>query len=303
MTKNIMVNDIPGKKIYGLLGRNISYSLSPAMHNAAFKHFKINAEYTIFDRKEDELGVFFEKELLGGKISGINVTVPYKIKMKEMLEEGEGHTLDAQVRLFGALNTIKVDGRALSGFNTDAAGFYRSLSEVISPRMELKGKDVLVIGAGGAGRVISLFLRYFSGVDPYPRVYVTDADEAKLHFNIPGVELDGIHPILPGQVEDKIKNCKLVVNATPLGTKEGDPAPIPLEWLRPGMVVYDLVYARKTELLACAKRKGLKAVDGLGMLINQAALAFAIWNPEAPFGEIREVMTGALREKGLVPHR
>ena len=97
-------------------------------------------------------------------------------------------------------------------------------------------------------------------------------------------------------INKKVSESDLIVNATPLGTHEGDPAPVDLDLLKEGMVVYDLVYARETELLKAAKQKELKCANGLGMLINQGALAFEIWT-QKPFEEIRDVMKKAVAER------
>jgi len=95
------------------------------------------------------------------------------------------------------------------------------------------------------------------------------------------------------ELPEIMKECGLVINATPLGTRKGDMPPVPLEALQSGMVIYDLVYARETELVKSAKDKGLKAVDGRDMLVNQGALAFNIWTGK-PVEEVKQVMKEAL---------
>ena len=276
-----MKNGAYEKRVYGILGRNIKYSLSPSMHNAAFEHFGIDAEYKLFDIEEKDLDVFFKSLASGRDISGINVTVPYKIKMMEKLKRDPRHSLDALVRLTGALNTIKVEGRTLTGFNTDVQGFYDSLVE--DTGFAKKESTVFVLGAGGAGRAISIFLASLKNTG---RVNVHDADREKLDEL--GDFVEGIGGPLGSkfclvdteEVRLKIRESDLVINATPLGTKNGDPLPVDPELLGTGTVVYDLVYARETELVRRAKGKGLVASGGLGMLVNQGALAFRIWNPE-----------------------
>ena len=131
--------------VYGLLGKNISYSLSPSMHNTAFKHFKINAEYKIFDLPEEQLETFVRTELLPGKVSGVNVTVPYKMKMKEILESFGKNHFDDITKSVGALNTIRVDGTILSAWNTDTFGF----SEAIKEDLEFSPEEKKVVVLGG----------------------------------------------------------------------------------------------------------------------------------------------------------
>ncbi|MFH1552786.1 MAG: shikimate dehydrogenase [Candidatus Omnitrophota bacterium] len=285
------------KKTYGILGKKISYSLSPVMHNAAFRHFGIPGEYKIFDVAESELDGFFQSIVSDGAIRGINVTVPYKVKVKEMLEERDSFMGD-DVKILGAVNTVKVDGQDLSGFNTDGRGFYEAL--MASPDLDPKGKDILVMGAGGAGRAICLYLALLCENTP-KTIKVFDVDKRKLgHLKAFFDESDNpdiFRPVeTPEDIPGAIKGCYMIVNATPLGTKEGDPMPVSPDLLREGMVVYDLVYARETELIKIAKEKSLTTVNGLGMLVNQGALAFNLWT-QKPLTEIREVMAEALREE------
>ena len=135
------------KLTYGLIGHPVEHSLSPAMQMAAFKELKIDAEYKLFDVLPEDLELFLEGLPKKG-ISGANVTIPYKVKAKEYIEKNG--SLDAVAKRFGAVNTIKVDGSTLKGFNTDGPGFYRSLQADL--KFEPEGKTVFVLGAGGAAR-------------------------------------------------------------------------------------------------------------------------------------------------------
>ncbi|MFC1549157.1 shikimate dehydrogenase family protein, partial [Candidatus Omnitrophota bacterium] len=112
-----MENDNDTKKTYGLLGRNISYSLSPTMHNAAFRHFGISAEYKLFDVEESKIDDFFN-EFLNGKISGFNVTVPYKIKVHDMLWDRDDSRLTAEIERLGTVNTVVLEESGMPhGYN------------------------------------------------------------------------------------------------------------------------------------------------------------------------------------------
>ncbi len=296
-----MNKDADKKKIYGLLGKNIKYSLSPAMHNAAFRKFGINAEYKIFDKQENELEDFFKEYVYSGKLSGFNITVPYKIKVKEILER-DGIKPDAYTNSMGAVNTVKIDGgKPQPPTNTDGDGFCYSLKE--DAGFDVDQKTVLVLGAGGAGRVICLSLLRHLHYGSARMVSVYDKDKEKsdsLKDLVPGI-LKGTRSSIGdrfcsvGTHEDMLEKAKevdLLVNATPLGTKEGDDMPVDPAYLKEGTVVYDLVYARKTELIKAAREKGLTAVNGLGMLIDQAALAFRIWTGK-PLSEISHIMREA----------
>ncbi len=300
-----------GKKLYGLLGKNIGYSLSPAMHNAAFRRFGIQAEYVLFDvETEEDLVDFIESRVRAGEISGFNVTVPYKERVKQALSrpevavKGKGAPLGAKykkfVKIAGALNTVRVEDENITGYNTDVEGFCSSLED--DTGFAPKGKDVFIFGAGGAGRAIALYLAFREEKRP-KRIYVHDISKAALnalkddfekHFRDSGVKLFAIEDA--ADVAVNVAKCDLVVNATPLGTKEGDPSPVDVAHLKDGAVVYDLVYARETELVKKTKEKGLVASGGLGMLVNQGAKAFEIWTG-MPFDEVKKVMKEAALEE------
>ncbi|NQT32086.1 MAG: shikimate dehydrogenase [Candidatus Omnitrophica bacterium] len=281
-------------KTYGLMGKNISYSLSPVMHNAAFKHFNIPQKYEIFDIEENEVYDFFQNRIWKSREAGVNVTVPYKIKMKNILEEHNAD-MDSLVNILGSLNTIRSDGRQLYGYNTDVKGFYESLVE--DTGADTKGKKIFIFGAGGAGRAICIYLALKA--DP-AGISVYDIDRRKVDSLKDMIGSSRVGSLIdfvesPNDISWSMKGCDLVINATTLGTKENDPAPFDLDLLRESMAVYDLVYARETELVKYAKENGLTASGGLGMLVNQAALAFEIWT-EKPFVEVKKVMREAAEE-------
>jgi len=302
------MTDTP-KQRYGLLGHNISYSLSPVMHNAAFKHFDISASYDIFDVPENGLDEFFENYVLNGKLNGFNVTVPYKEKVYEMMCTHSSWKcyFNEPVEKGGTLNTVNVTTSGLFGDNTDFSGFLGSLAEdvgfISKNSVELpKNTSVFVAGAGGAGRPISIFLAIAASSNGGGRVEVYDPDASKIESLRTIVQREGCLENIfmttdKKDMSENIPRCDLVVNATPLGTKKGDPLPFDPDMLKDGAVVYDLVYARETELVTRARARGLTAVNGLGMLVNQGALAFEIWT-DKPYEEVRKVMRDAA-EKAL----
>lgn len=291
------------KKIYGLVGKNIDYSLSPVVHNAAFDHFDIPAEYKLFDIDKEELEKVFCNQILKEGLSGFNVTVPYKTKIRDILNsrtDYELHEWDKWVRLTGSVNTVKIEAETIHLCNTDLVGFNQALLETTGYNLDSQ-KDILVLGAGGAGQAISIYLSYFK---KHGHIHVYDIDQEKLSslkekVNTPGTAAaEGVFSPVESidDLSRVIEGCDLIINATPLGTKEGDDLPIPREvqeYLKGDMVVYDLVYARETELVRLAKDKGLKAAGGLGMLVNQAAAAFNIWT-DKPIEKVRDVMKKAL---------
>lgn len=282
------------KLTYGLIGHPVEHSLSPTMHNAAFRDLKIDAEYKLFDVLPEDLEAFL-KGFPGKGISGANVTIPHKVKAKEYIEKNG--SLDAVAKRFGAVNTIKVCGSKLEGFNTDGPGFYRSLQADL--KFEPEGKTVFVLGAGGAARAVIMFL----GNGP-KKIIVSDVEPEKLrelksHYAKYYDEKRLILVEVAG-VGESIKAADLFVQATPVGMKDGDPSPIDINLLRSGTRIYDLVYNRaKTKLVEEAARKKLNACTGLGMLLYQGAIAFELWTgKKAPVDVMRKALKEELRAAG-----
>src|SRR3989338_4534050 len=200
--------------IYGLIGYPVSHSLSPIMHNAAFSQLKINAEYKLFPLKVQELEPFL-KNLKNNNIFGLNVTVPYKEKVIPFLGK-----LSDEAKLIGAVNTIKVTDSGLEGFNTDAEGFLKHLTQGL--KFNPQGKKIAIIGAGGASRAVSVRL---SQTRP-KAISIYDLEENKLkalveHLkkNFKDIEIKEAHSV----EELNIGGVSLLINATPIGMKEADP--------------------------------------------------------------------------------
>lgn len=281
------------KLTYGLVGHPVSHSLSPAMHDAAFKSAGIDAHYELFDVTPEALEGFLDDLSEYKKVSGLNVTIPYKINAKYYLEQ-KG-SLDENAKRLGAVNTIKVaeDG-GLCGFNTDGAGFYRSLVEDL--KFEPEGKEIFILGAGGAARAIVMYL----GNGP-EKIFVSDIDADK----VKGIkeqyakfyDAKKFVAVAEGEFEDKLAHSGLLVNATPIGMKESDPSPVDKSLLRAGLRVYDLVYNRpQTKLVKDAKMAKCHAVTGLGMLLYQGAISFEIWTGKtAPVDVMRKALREAIR--------
>jgi shikimate dehydrogenase len=274
----------PDKDIYGLIGYPVAHSLSPAMHEAAFASLKINAEYRLFPLKPQELESFL-RSIPKKNIRGLNVTVPYKEKVMPFLG-----TISREARLIQAVNTIKVtaDG-GLEGLNTDAPGFLKHLT--VDLQFNPAGKSVALLGAGGAAKAVGAALAG-SGAKNIS-VYDIDADKRRelikiLRDNFAAVQIkeaisvDGLN----------IAEAGLLVNATPVGMKEGDPLLLDAGLLHPGIFVYDLVYnIRETGLLRAAREKGCRFSNGLGMLLYQGASSFEAWTGKAaPIQIMREAL-------------
>lgn len=289
-----MANNM-AKQIYGIIGHPVTHSLSPAMHNAAFRELGIDAEYLLYDVEPEKLEAFLG-DMAHGNISGLNITIPHKIRAREYLER-KG-SLDNNAKKLGAVNTIKIDGSALIGFNTDGPGFYRSLVEDL--KFEPEGRSVFVLGAGGAAKAIVMYL----GNGP-KNISVFDIDkektgELKAHYKKYFDEKKLSILADDAQLKDALAASDLLVNATPIGMKETDPSPVDKEFLKAGMYVYDLVYNRPlTQLVKDANARKAHAVTGLGMLLYQGAISFEIWTgSKAPVAVMRKALKEALKSSG-----
>lgn len=249
-------------KVIGIFGDPIEHTLSPIIHNEAFKRLKLDYCYVPFNVKRDKLKVAIES-IRALNLKGVNITVPHKEAVIPYLDE-----LSDEVIKIGAVNTILNMNGLLKGFNTDASGFVMSLKE---EGIALKGKNILLIGAGGAAKAVAYGCLKEGG-----KLYVfnrtlTKANELKEKFKDLG-EIEVLN-----KVDKKItQKFNIIINATSLGLKEKDPLPINPEYLLPSHVFYDVVYP-KTNIMREAEIRGCKTIGGLGMLIWQAVSAFEIW--------------------------
>jgi len=275
----------PCPKIYGVLGYPAKHSLSPAMHNAAFRALKINAEYSVFEVAPEELDYFLDS-MDKNNIYGFNVTVPYKERILNFITLDQESFYLKQIR---AVNTIVKKDNVWQGFNTDIPGFSRHLKENFDPA----GRKVAILGAGGAARAVTYVLAQSRAGE----ITIFDIDENKSRdlVNI----IKGLFPNFKISNSDNIekldiKNKDLLVNATPVGLEESDLCLVGSEMLHKDLLVYDLIYnPLETKLLALAKKVGAKSVNGLGMLLYQGVLSFEHFTGKsAPI----EIMRQALNE-------
>jgi len=277
--------------IYGVIGWPIKHSLSPAMHNAAFKELGIEAEYKLFEVRPEGLEDFI---LTRKDTAGFNVTVPHKEKCMAFLD-----SIDPIASSIGAVNTIVIKSGELAGYNTDSLGFITALGKDLD--FSVKGKSVFVLGSGGASRAVSFSL----AANGAKKIILTDLFLNKvksLAENVgkfyPGCKVDILEPKKIYREAD-LGGADLLVNATPLGLKESDPALFDKSVFRKGLAVYDLVYnPEKTKLVKFAQDSGLKASGGLGMLLYQGAESFKLWTGRnAPIDTMRKALNLAINSK------
>ncbi|NLE65236.1 MAG: shikimate dehydrogenase [Elusimicrobia bacterium] len=263
----------PSCAIYGLIGYPLGHSLSPVMHNTAFGELGVEARYQLFPMPQEEIAGFLKgvKEE-GSPIFGLNVTVPHKEAVLPFLD-----SVDPFAEKVGAVNTIVVTPkRKLVGYNTDGPGFLTHLTEI---GVDPVGKRVAIVGAGGAARAIVSVLCLLRPAPESILIYDIDQDKARQLLRDLSLRMETAHVKVVSTMDDlNVELADLLVNATPVGMRPGDPLPVDPALFHPHMTVYDLIYnPAETKLLKAAREKGAHAVNGLKMLFYQGVLAFQHW--------------------------
>ena len=264
---------ISGKtKICGVIGDPIEHTMSPVMHNAAFKKLGIDYLYVPFRVRKEELGKAIEG-MRALNMRGLNVTIPHKVAVIPLLDE-----LDPLVEKIGAVNTIVNDGGVLTGYNTDAIGFLQALLE---RGVEPEGKNVVILGAGGASRAISFILveRGAHLVILNRQLELDWAEElAQRISQVFEKEVNALE-LNVENLSMVLERADILVNTTSVGmSPDVDETLVPASLLRPGLVVFDIVYNPiKTRLLREAEEAGAQIIGGLDMLAWQGAVAFEKW--------------------------
>lgn len=278
-------------QLTGLLGSPVAHSLSPRMHNTAFRLLGLDYVYLCFDVKENDLDEAVKGLRICG-IRGFNLTMPNKNRMLELLDE-----CTPAARLVGAVNTVVQEEGRLIGYNTDGVGFLRSLREAGS---EAAGKNMVLLGAGGAASAIAaqaaldgaaevkIFLRADSRFRERTR-QLADALNKETSCSVVLCDMADA-----GYLREVLESADVLINATPVGMEpETDRCLIPeQEWLPSSLTVADVIYhPQKTKLLALAEKAGCRICPGLGMLLHQGAEAFRIWTgKEMPLEQIRSIV-------------
>ncbi|MEW6222373.1 MAG: shikimate dehydrogenase [Candidatus Hadarchaeota archaeon] len=280
----------PPVKLYLLIGHSVEKSLSPAIHNAAFNALNLDAIYVAVDVPERSLA-----DAIGGVralgIAGFNVTIPHKISVMKFLDE-----VDESAKSAGAVNTVVNRRGKLVGYNTDGEGAMRALMKAIR---SIKGRQVVLLGAGGAGRGIAVSLAKAGAALVIANRTVERAKALASMAEEFGAEVSVVSVQKPAL--KKIIGCAdVLINATSVGMwPESGRTLVTSDMMHRNLIVMDIVYKPlKTKLLAEAKKAGAKTIDGLGMLVNQGALSFEMWTGKrAP---VKVMKTAVKREMGKV---
>ena len=242
------IKESEARHLTGLIGSPISHSLSPMIHKQAFAQFSMDTyDYILIEAAEEELKDAIEAIKEDGRFAGFNITMPGKTKILDYCD-----VLTDRVQKIGCANTVKIENGKLIAYNTDGDGFVKALQDL---QVETKGKRMVIFGAGGAARAIC------------ESALAAGCDALMLHR--PSEE----------ETRSAIADAEILVNATPLGMG-GKGCIVPdLENAKTDLFVADVVYGNfTTDLIRMAQEKGLKHMNGLGMLYNQAFLSFSIWH-------------------------
>ena len=274
------------QKLVFILGHPLEHTLSPLMHNAAFRALGLPWVYAPLEVSSAQLEEAVEL-LRSADVRGSNVTVPYKKEVLPYLDRvAEG------AQRLQSVNTLYRRGQQIWGASTDGEGFLRSLGPW---RKKLRGSRGLLVGAGGAARPVAHALAE-SGVRT---LYVANRTTDRAGSLVGG--LLKFHPRLQACAvsmkdgEKVLGQMDWVVQSTSLGLKKNDPSPFSLGMARPGTLVVDLIYHRETAFLRDARRCRLPHLNGMGMLLHQGALAFEYWTGrKAPLPVMQKALLGHL---------
>lgn len=273
-------------QLFGVIGHPIAHSLSPVMHAAALRALKLDAIYSAFDVPPRFLKPVLRAFVLAG-VSGLNVTVPLKEAVIPLLDG-----IDPKAKAIGAVNTLVIRNRRVFGTNTDAEGLWAAIRELgFKPR----AARVVILGAGGAARAVVWQLGRVRGLQliiasrRLSRAQALSRWIKRLYPRV-SVKATGLRAV-------SLAGVDLLVNATTVGMKAGDPSPISLDGLKRRTLVYDLVYHRQTALVAAAHRRGCIAANGLSMLLYQGAASLRHWTRRhPPLGVMRRALEQTLRQ-------
>lgn len=255
-------------KLFALIGHPISNSFSPIMHSYLFEKYNINGSYLCFDVEPEKIEDVVDN-MKNLKVSGFNITIPYKTEIVNLLDK-----IDRNAEVIGSINTVKNEKGVFKGYNTDGKGFVKS---ILDHNYDIKNKKALILGCGGACRsiVVELASQGIKTIDIRNRS-IDNAIKIKENLN---KYFDTEILISQKSIEKyDLEKYDFLINTTPIGM-ESDECPLD-ESIRISndLIVCDIVYKpHRTNLIKWAENNNLKIIYGIDMLINQGIYAFEIW--------------------------
>jgi len=275
----------PDTVVYGVVADPVGHSLSPLVHNTAFRQMGLDKVYVPFRVPREDLSQFIDEAPALG-IKGLSVTIPHKEKVVEKLTEADG-----AVRGIGAANTVIFDGQKRLGYNTDYRAAMDSLEAAVKASgrasKSLEGKTALILGAGGVGKAIAYGL-----IRRGLQIVITDGEPRRAidlakRFECRSIDWSLRHSI----------SVDLLVNCTPVGMHPNvDESPYEKHHLKPSMIVFDVVYnPESTLLIKDARNRNCTVVTGVEMFVRQACLQFKLFTgQEGPADQMRDVIKRAI---------
>lgn len=277
-------------RVYALIGDPIEHSLSPLMQNLAFRLLGLDCIYLAFRVKPEELG-WAIKGIRALGVSGFNVTVPHKVAVIPFLDEVDHSASDV-----GAVNTVTNRGGRLVGHNTDGSGALAALSD---EGVDLKGKKVVILGAGGAARAIAFATAHAAGSLVIMNRTTSKAEELSSDLKKRYRKLIEARKLSNETLSEELVDAEVLINATSVGmSPRTEESLVNRHMIRPKTTVFDIVYnPLETKLISEAKAAGAKTIGGAKMLIYQGALSFEIWTGiKAPVDEMLKAVIRRLKE-------
>ncbi|UVT15485.1 MAG: shikimate dehydrogenase [Nitrospira sp.] len=272
-------------KFCGVIGNPVGHSLSPAIHNAAFRKVGLNFVYLAW--QVETIGEAIKGLRALGNFRGASVTIPHKVAAMPFLD-----LVEETARRIGAINTIVAEKGKLVGYNTDTTGALQALRK---GGVELRDRRIVILGSGGAARAIAVALAAESRPEKLTLLGVDDRERATLAQDVRSqaavavedgyLDETALHRVLP--------DAHVLIHCTPVGmSPKADATCVPASLLHAGLAVMDIVYnPLETRLLKDAKRAGCKTIPGLEMFLNQAVAQFELWtNQSAPVDVMRTVL-------------
>lgn len=267
-------------KLLAIIGTDIGHSKSPAMMNAAFAETGMNCYYYAMNIREEDFGTVL-KGISKMNYAGLTITIPYKIACIPYLDD-----IDPLAKIIGAVNTIQISDGKMKGFNTDGLGFVRGLE--VDCGIKVEENSFFVVGAGGVSRAITAVL---ASKKP-KKIYLANRTYAKAEELCENLNREFgpccIPLVLNEYARPYLDRSTVLINATNIGMAPYEKeSPIDVSWLRPDLLVADVIYnPRKTVLLEAAEKTGCRIVNGQSLLLHQGKIAFQIWTGQEAPGEV-----------------
>ncbi len=273
-------------QLCGLLGNPVDHSLSPALHNAAFRQLGLNYVYLAFPVQDLEGAIRGIRAL--GHIRGLSVTIPHKVSVLPLLD-----SIETTAKHIGSVNTIVKDRGMLVGSNTDASGALQALQQ---GGVALSGQRVVMLGSGGAARAIAFGLCVEGKIGHLTLLGIDDQERTTLANDLKVKTSIQLHDasLTPETLQSALAQATLLIHCTPIGMHpKVEESCVPKHLLHGDLTVMDIVYnPLNTQLLQDAQAAGCRTIQGIDMFLHQAIGQFELWTGEsAPIDVMRNVLT------------